>query len=189
MIAGFNISGWNYNDSYINKMYKGKPAIETVTIGSEIEAFATKYNSTSFWLTYKYINIMFRYNQLNEYGAITAEQTVYNKMNIFRAATVEKLKYDFKSWSFYTYSGIYADFKFSESVDIDFKNILSESKTPIIGISSGIGIAKAFNRYRIFADFYTGIDISNTFDQPSGYFKNTEIGFRFGFGYYVPNKK
>jgi len=189
MNAGFGVSGWNYNDDYISKMYTGKPSRENLIFGIDLEVFASKYNSTIIETGYRYQNIKFKYNQLNEYGNVTAEQTIYNNLNIFHTAVLEKLKYDLGSWSFYTFGGISLDFKFSETIDMDFKPVLGNSKTPVTGITLGAGTAKAIGRYRIFLDFYSGSDITKTFDLPSGYFRNTELGFRFGFGYYVPNKK
>jgi hypothetical protein len=190
VVVGYKTADWNYTNALINTYYNNKPKGVHSTISLAIEGLSKKYFSTVFDAGIRIKTFSFEYNKLNQYGNPTGETgTTNNSINYFHLGLKEKLKYDLKTWSFYTFGGLWFDFRYRDAIDEDFQVPLGNTANQLTGAELGLGIAKGFNKWRVFADFYYESDFNKMFDYPEGSYKSSEAGFRIGIGLYNPKDK
>lgn len=183
--VGYKTANWNYTNTLINTYYHSKPKGVHSTISLAIEGITKKYFSTVIDAGIRIKSFSFEYNKLNQYGNPTGEtESINSSINYFHLGVKEKLKYDIKTWSIYTFGGLWFDFRYRDAIHEDFKLPLEKTTDQLNGAEFGLGIAKGFNNWRVFADFYYETDFNKMFNYPEGSYKSSEAGFRIGIGIY-----
>ncbi len=180
-----NENGWNSPDTQ-GYAYHNKAYISTVYIGAYGEFFGKKFFNTQVDAAIRVRQYFFQYDK----SIVNPPSNERTDSYMFSLAVSEKLKYDFKDWSFYVTGGLKGDVVVHNSIANDFQDVFNNSKTLLFGATTSIGFAKAISKFwRISFDIYYEPDISKTFSSSTGSVRINELGFKVGFGPFNPASK
>lgn len=178
-------NGWNSPDT-LGYAYHNKVYIYTAYAGAYGEFFGKKYFNTMVDAALRVRQFFFQFDRASGTQASNERTDSW----YFTLAVSEKLKYDYRNWSFYVYAGLKGDVRIHNGVANDFQDVFNNSKSFIFGATSGIGFAKGISKFwRISFDIYYEPDISNTYSSTHGILRTNEIGFKVGFGPFNPANK
>ncbi|RPI17978.1 MAG: PorT family protein [Ignavibacteriae bacterium] len=182
--------GWKNPDTAVSRFYKSSPDIKTLGFGLYGELFSKKNFSIMTNVYYRSREFIFKYDKYDVNMNKIGEADVKNSFSFISFALTPKAKLNYKKISFYVFGGPRFDFIFHKNIDKDFENIFFKSKDILYGLSLGLGtsinISKEFN---LLLDFYFNPDINKTYNSPTGYIRNNELGIIFGGGIFNPKNR